>query len=215
MRRTPARRHPSVALALRRRPRLRTALVVAVGLASGAAVAATVQQADQARTAWGESTRVLVATRDLAAGEQVDGGNTRLVAHPGPLVPPGALTSLPEERRVTEPVYAGEVLRAERLGPAGLTRVAARLPPGTRAVAIPIEPGTAPPLVVGDRVDVLVALPPEAAGDGPPGFALATEVEVVDVTETAATIAVPRDVAPRLAVAFGQGAVTLALVGAT
>jgi hypothetical protein len=70
-------------------------------------------------------------------------------------------------------------------------------------------------LAVGDRVDVVVALAPEAAGGGPPGFALASDVLVVEVTEVAATVAVPRDVAPRLAVAFGQGAVTLALVGAT
>ena len=36
---------------------------------------------------------------------------------------------------------------------------------------------------------------------------------MVDVTEQAVTVAVPRDLAPRLAVAFGQGAVSLALVG--
>jgi hypothetical protein len=74
-----------------------------------------------------------------------------------------------------------------------------------------VEPGTTPPLAVGDRVDVLVALPAEAADGGPPGFALATDVVVVDVTEAAVTVAVPRAAAPRLAVAFGQGAVTLAL----
>jgi hypothetical protein len=73
--------------------------------------------------------------------------------------------------------------------------------------------GRTPPLAVGDLVDVLVALPVEAAGDGPPGFELASEVAVVDVTEAAITIAVPRSVAPRLAVAFGHGAVTLALAG--
>ena len=58
-----------------------------------------------------------------------------------------------------------------------------------------------------------MALAPEAAGDGAPGFALATDVAVVDVTDVAVTVAVPRDVAPRLAVAFGQGAVTLARFG--
>jgi len=176
-------------------------------------VAATVQQADQARVAWGESTTVLVAARDLLAGERLDGDNTRLVEHPVPLVPDGALTARPEDGRVTAAVFAGEVLREERLAPRGASEMAARLPHGTRAVAIPVEPGTTPPLTAGDLVEVLVALPPEAAGAGPPGFALASDVLVVNVNDAAVTIAVSRDVAPRLAVAFGQGAVTLALVG--
>ena len=212
MRRTPVHR-PRVALALRRRPRVRTALVIILAVACGAGVAATVHQADTARAAWGEATDVLVARRDLDAGDPVDGDTTRLVAHPGPLVPPGALTELPDGGRVAEAVYAGEVLRAERLAPGGVSAVAARLPRGTRAVAVPIEAGTTPPMAVGDRVDVLVALAAEAASDGPPGFALATDVVVVAVTEAAVTLAMPRDAAPRLAVALGQGAVTLALVG--
>ena len=66
---------------------------------------------------------------------------------------------------------------------------------------------------MGDRVDVVVALPEAAAGDGPPGFALASEVDVVDVDDAAATLAIPRDDVPRVAVALGQGAVSLALVG--
>ncbi len=212
MRRKPVRR-AGVALTLRRRPRLRNGVVVAVALLCGTAVAGVVQQAEHARDAWGARTLVLVATDDLMAGDRLDPGNTRVVAHPTPLVPPGALTALPADGRVTAPVYEGEVIREERIAPSGASVLAARLPVGTRAMAIPMEPGTMPALVVGDRVDVLVALAPEVAGDGAPGFELATDVRVVDVTEAAVTIAVPRDVAPRLAVAFGQGAVTLAVVG--
>ncbi len=213
MRRKPPRRPPAVALTLRRRPRLRSALVLVVSLLCGVAVATTVHGAEQARRAWGHPTDVLVATRDLDAGERLDDGNTRLEPHPAPLVPDGALTALPDDARAREPVYEGEVLRVERLAPRGRSTVAARLPDGTRAVAIPIEPGTTPPVARGDRVDVLVALPAEAAGGGPPGFELASDVVVVDVSDAAVTVAVPRDVAPRLAVALGQGAVTLALAG--
>ena len=213
MRRKPVPRRPRVALALRRQPRVRTALVVLVGLVSGSAVAATVQQADDTRAAWGQSTVVVVATRDLAAGEQVDSRNTNLVEHPDPLVPEGALTARPIDGRLAEAVYAGEVVRKKRLAGAGLSALAARLPAGTRAVAIPVEPGWAPTLAIGDHVDVLVALPAEASGGGPPGFALATDVVVVDVGDASVTVAVAPDVAPRIAVAFGQGAITLALVG--
>ena len=201
------------ALALRRRPRHRRALVLALAALCGIAVTGVVQRAEEAVAAWGESVPVLVATRDVRAGDRIDATNTRVEERPAPLVPPGALTALPDDRRVADALYAGDVVREERLGTAGRSAVAARLPEGTRAVAIPVEPGTTPPLVLGDLVDVLVALPAESAGDGPPGFALATAVEVVDVGEAAVTVAVPTDAAPRLAVAFGAGAVTLALVG--
>jgi Flp pilus assembly protein CpaB len=212
MRRMPV-RPAGVALTLRRRPRLRAGLVATIALLSGVAVARTVQDAEDARAAWGRSATVLVATRDLAEGDRLDHSDVRLVAHPAPLVPAGALTSLPDDGRVASPVYEGEIVREERLAPRGASALAARVPAGARAMAIPVEPGVTPPVVVGDRVEVLVALPPEAAGGGPPGFALATDVPVVDVTDAAVTIAVDRDAAPRVAVAFSQGAVTLALVG--
>ena len=216
MRRTPA--HPfrvphrlDVALALRRRPRYRRALVIALAALCGIAVMGVVQRAERAAAAWGTSVPVLVATRDLAPGDRLDASNTRVEAHPAPLVPEGVLATLPDDRRVVEVVLAGDVLRAGRLAPAGLSALAARIPRGTRAMAVPVEPGSVPDLVLGDRVDVLVALAPEAAGGGPPGFALATDVVVVAVDDAAVTIAVPADAAPRLAVAFGAGAVSLAL----
>jgi pilus assembly protein CpaB len=202
-----------LALALRRRPRHRRVLVAVVAAGCGVAVMGTVQRAEDARAAWGAPVPVLVATRDLGPGDRLDAGNTAVEQHPAPLVPHGALAELPADARLAEAVYAGEVVRDARLAAEGLSVVAARLPPGTRAVAIPVEPGTTPPLTVGDRVDVLVALPPEAAGGGPPGFALTDGALVVDVSDTAVTIAVDTDAAPRVAVAFATGAVTLALAG--
>jgi Flp pilus assembly protein CpaB len=202
------------ALALRRRPRARKLLVVTLAALSGVAVTGVVQRAEGAAAAWGDRVPVLVAARDLEPGERLDTGNTRLVVRPAPTVPDGALSELPAEgRRLAQAVFDGEVVRSERLAPAGLSALAARLPPGTRAMAVPVEPGLVPALVVGDRVDVLVALSAEAAGDGLPGFALASDVLVVAVDEAAVTIAIPTDTAPRLAVAFGAGAVTLALAG--
>jgi pilus assembly protein CpaB len=214
VRRSPVPHRFDVALALRRRPRHRRALVIALAVLCGLAVMAIVQRAEDAAAAWGESVPVLVATRDLAPGDRLDAGNTRVEQRPLRLVDGDALRTLPDDTRLAEPVYAGEHVRSERLAPAGLSVVAARLPAGTRAMAIPVEPGTVPSLVIGDRVDVLVALSPDAAGDGSPGFALATEVLVVDVDDAAVTIAVPAATAPRIAVAFGAGAVTLALTAA-
>ena len=214
MRPKPYRRPPSLGLALRRHPRARLALVLVAALVVGWSVLLSSRAADDRQRAWGTSIDVLVATVDIPAGAPIDATNTSLVAHPAALVPDGAHTSLPQDLRAAAPIWAGETVRAERVAPAGLSVVAARLPDGMRAVAIPVEPGTTPPLSVGDRVDVLVALAPEAAGGGPPGFALTTGVLVVEVTDTAVTVAVSPDAAPRVAVALGQGAVTLALVGA-
>src|SRR5688572_13948505 len=102
MRRKPLRR-PGVALALRRRPRLHAVLVGLLAVGCGTAVAATVQEADDARRAWGEGTDVLVATVDIEAGDRLTPGNTRVVSHPSPLVPSGALSSVPAGARATSP----------------------------------------------------------------------------------------------------------------
>ena len=214
MRPSPPTRRIHLGLALRRRPRVRSALAMAAAVACGLATYRTLEAAEAAQTAWGRGTPVLVAARHLEAGERLDASDVRVVPHPAPMVPDGALDQLPEGSRLAHPVHEGEVIVAGRLAPEGLSAVAARLPRGTRAMAIPLDPATTPPLALGDRVDVVVAVPPEAAGGGAPGFVIAERVLVVDITDQAVTVAVPRDVAPRLAVAFGQGAVSVALVGA-
>ena len=205
------RRHP--VLALRRQPRLWWALTIATALAMGWVVSSIVAGAEEVRRSWGDTEPVVVAHHDIAAGAPVDDADVEVVARPRAVVPDGALDSLPAGQVASSPIAAGEVVVASRLAPLGLRGVAATLPPGTRAVAIPIEAGLAPPLAVGDRVDVLVALAPEAAGDGPPGFVVTADALVVAVGDAAVTVAVPAAAAPRVAVALGQGAVSLALVG--
>jgi Flp pilus assembly protein CpaB len=192
---------------------LRIAAVGALAVVTGLGVTALSRQAEHARDRWGEGVPVLIATRDLAPGDQLSADATRVVERPEPLVPADALAALDDRVRVAAPIYADEVVVPARLVPGSLSSTAARLRTGTRAVAVPLDPATSPPLQEGDRVDVVVALPEAAAGDGPPGFAIASEVDVVDVDDAAATLAIPRDDVPRVAVALGQGAVTLALVG--
>lgn len=209
--RSPRRARPL--LALRRRPRLWWALAAALAALVGAAVSGIVRDAEAARAAWGDPVTVVVAVRDLQPGDELDEGDVTLVDRPAALVPSGALRALPADATVHSAVFDGEMLLEARLAPAGVRGLAAVLPPGTRGVAVPVEPASAPPLVVGDLVDVLVALAPEAAGSGPPGFTLASGALVIDVDDLAVTVAVDRDVAPRVAVALGQGAVTLALAG--
>jgi Flp pilus assembly protein CpaB len=211
----PVRRSFRPGLLLRRRPRLRAALVGVAALGIGLSVATAVRRAERAEAAWGATQAVVLVTDDLAAGDLVTDARTDRVERPAAVLAPGALATVPDGARVTSEVHAGEVLLERHLAPLGATALAARLPAGTRAVAIPAEPGTTPPLASGDLVDVLVALAPEAAGTGPPGFTLTERALVIEVSEVAVTVAVPADDAPRVAVALAQGAVTLALAPPT
>jgi Flp pilus assembly protein CpaB len=180
----------------------------------GWVVTRTVADADAASAAWTRGVPVVVAARDLEPGDALRADDVLLVERPRALVPTGALEQVPDGQVVRAAVFEGEVLVGARLAPAGSGALAASLPEGTRAVAIPVEPDTSPPLQPGDLVDILVALAEETAGSGPPGFVLARAVPVVDVGDHAVTVAVDRDVAPRVAVALGHGAITLALVAA-
>lgn len=200
-------------LFLRRDPRVWWLVVGLGALTLGAVVSHAVDQAEQARAEWGEVRSVLVAARDLAPGEPLRAGDVDLVDRPRAMVPSSALRALPRTATVGATILAGEVVVAERLADRPLSELAARVPAGQRAVAVPADASAAPPLLVGDRVDVLVALAEATPSGSAAGFVVATDALVVAVDDTAITVAVPRDVAPRLAASLGQGAVTLALVG--
>lgn len=213
--RTPLpRRRPHPLLALRRHPRLWWVLAAAAALAAAVLTSAVVGQAEAARRAWGDSVAVVVATRDLRPGEALGPDALEIVRRPRATVPGSALRALPEGRVAASSVVAGEVLVAERVAGEGLRGAAALLPAGTRAMAIPADPSTTPPVEVGDRIDLVVALAGGAEGSaGPPGFTLVADATVVAVADLAVTVAVPRDDTARVAVALGAGAVTLALIG--
>jgi Flp pilus assembly protein CpaB len=208
------RRRIRIGLALRRRPALRWALVALTAGGAGLAVTNALSRAEAARAAWGSPERVLVATRDLEVGRQIRSEDVELVDRPTALVPSGA-TDDPIGRIVHSPVFDGEVVVDGRLAQPGQRGLAARVPPGQRAVAIPREPGTTPDLEAGQRVDLIVVLPPDASGvdSGPPGLVVAAGAVVVDVAEEATTIAVDEEDATRVAVALALGVVTLALAG--
>lgn len=198
------------ALALRRRPRLRRALALALSLLVGLAVQRSVAGAESVRAAWGPTRTVAVAARDLPAGHVVGPGDVREVALPRAAVPAGALGDLPAGRVVRAPVFEGEVVLGRRVAAPEVAGVAALVPSGARALAVPVEPGTSPALLVGHRVDVIASAAAEA---GPQAVLVASAVPVVDVGERAVTLALPAEAATRVAAAIAAGAVSLALVG--
>ncbi|HEY8525347.1 MAG TPA: SAF domain-containing protein [Acidimicrobiales bacterium] len=197
------------------RPQARRALVGLLALATAAAVAALVGSAAAARQRWGATRPVAVATRDLAAGEAVAGA-VAVRRWPAALVPPAALARPPAGAVARHPVATGEPLVPAHLAPDGLTGAAALVPAGSRAVAVPLAPVAAPPLAVGDLVD-LVGVLPEGGGfesGGPePAFPLAEGAPVVDVGDATASVAVPEADVPRVAYALAQGAVVVTLAG--
>lgn len=89
--------------------------------------------------------------------------------------------------------------------------VAAALPDGTRAVALPVS--GALPVEVGDHVDVIAAGEPTVEGGAVGVVRVAEAALVVDVAEEAVTVAVPEADAPDVAWQATQGTTTLTLVG--
>lgn len=198
------------ALALRRRPRVRRLLGLALVALVALAVALVVRRAEAAREAWGRTEAVVVASRDLPPGHVLGPGDTEVRQLPAPAVPPGAVASVDDGRIVQAGAYEGEVLVARRLAAPGARGPAALLPQGARAVAVPVEPGTAPPLEVGQHVDVVGVV---AVDGGPEPVVVAEGALVVHVAERAVSLAVPPDAVPVVAAALAAGTVTLALSG--
>lgn len=151
-----------------------------------------------------------IALRDLAVGSTIEASDIdqRQVAPPD-LLGGVALVDDPVGRVVTSAILAGEAIVEHRVAPDGLSGVAALVPAGHRAVALPVT--LAPlPVTVGDRVDVLVA----AAEGVFTTDVVARDALVVATSAEMVTIALDEQSATEVADGLASGVVTLALRGA-
>jgi pilus assembly protein CpaB len=192
------------------------ACAAVVALIAAAQVGRLDDEASARRQAWGAARVVVVARHDLAPGDVVGADDVVVVEWPTAVLPDGAVGEPPVGRTVTATILAGEAVVARRLAPDGLGGVAALVPEGMRAVAVPSAGGLgveSPPLEVGDRVDVLATIDVLDADVAPTG-AVASDALVVAVGETAITVAVEAGDVEAVAYAVARGTVTLALVGA-
>jgi Flp pilus assembly protein CpaB len=199
---------------LRRRPVAWWLLTLVLAGVTGQVVSSAVGRAEQGSARFGAARPVLVVTAELAAGAVLTDADAELRSLPVALVPDASVGAEALGSRVRSPLFPGEVVRRERLAPAGMSAVAALLPPGTRGVAV-ARGEDVPPLEVGDVVDVLAtvgAVAPEEAS-GAPTVTVTSGAVVVATGEAAVTIAVPLDDTARVAYAAAIGVVTLALVG--
>lgn len=183
----------------------------------------TLWQADAARNRWTDTREVVVTTGDLDTGRVIGVDDVRAVKLPQAAIPSGATTASVDQlvgATVNRPIYAGEVVVDGRLGPAGLGPVAARIPAGFRAVAVPTG-SAVPPLAPGDRVDLLAVGDPygarwsPSASGGSPGAArtVARRVEVLATdADTLTVIVADQAVADVVGAAVG-GVMVAVLVG--
>jgi Flp pilus assembly protein CpaB len=194
---------------LRRHPLAYWGLVAALALTTGAVVAGTTDDARRTANAWGDRERVAVARHAIEPGDLIHGDDIDWRDLPRVALPHHPATEV-VGRVATAPFFAGEMLVAERLAPDGSCAVAAQVPSGRRAMAVPSTRG-APPLEVGDVVDLVAVVDPAASGIGP--ARVASAASVVAIGDEAVTVAVEVDEVGDTAFAISTGAVIIALAG--
>ncbi len=147
---------------------------------------------------------IVVAARDVAAGEIVDRSSLAVVeVELGALAPEGALSD-PDSivgHVALDPLYVGEPVRPERIS--GTTRrgPAALLDVGERAISIPLAADHGLRLAPGDVVSVFSARSP--IGDGP-AVVVVSAGQVLEQGERSMLLAVAEDEAADLAAALAE-----------
>ena len=194
---------------LRHRPWLFWSLAVGLAALTGVTVTRLGAEAEARARRLGGLKSVPVAARPVDAGASLSAHDVAVRRLPAAVLPAGRVSAAPVGHTALVPLAPGEVLLESKLAPWGLQGVAALVPPGRRALALPVPKGGLG-LRRGHSVDVLATL--ETAEGGPePTFPVASAGLVVDVAEESATVAVLPEEAARLAFALARGTVTLAL----
>ena len=158
---------------------------------------------------------VVVATKSVPAGAQVDATSFTLAEWPTSLVPAAALREVPEGARTNVELGAGEVLSEQRLAGSRVGRTGALLGDDEVAVSVPLgEPSAV--VEPGDLVDLYA---PDAAGgsfDSAPVLSVrpvARRATVLSTRSDAVTLVVDdRSAAATAAAALG-GLVSIVVVG--
>lgn len=184
------------------------ALVLTVAVVPAVVVSRLASGAQSARARWGAGVPTVVVLADIAAGEPIGESDVEVRDLPAAARPASAMGSLPAGAVARVDLVAGEPVVAARLAPAGASPTSARLPAGTRGIAVAYDRGL--PLWIGDRVDVLVTVDADTAR---PTLTLARAAPVVAVGDDAVTLAIAAEDAERVAFGLAAGIVALSLNG--
>jgi len=196
---------------LARTPLAYWAVVVALAAFTASTIAGQANRAGAQVAQYGRLRPVVTAARSVEVGSVVRAADVVVRPMPASFLPEGALTATDDVvgRTVVVPLFRGSAVVVGQLAPDGLEGIAALLPAGARAVAVPTGPASVP-LRRGDRVDVLATFDPPPAGQAPT-FPVAEAAVVVDVGAEAVAVAVGPEQAVRVAYAVVAGVVTLVL----
>ena len=170
---------------LARRPWIYWLVVAAVAAGCAIATASVLGGVDDERARWGDNAVVLVADRDVAAGEPLENLLTER-RYPIAMIPPGAVTSLEAGAAARHRLGAGEIV--VDVDVAATTEPRSLIPRGWLAVAIAEAVGSGSS--VGDHVVVASE-----------GIRLADDAMVVGHGDGVTVVAVPDDEAPAVAAA--------------
>ena len=184
---------------LARRPWIYWVVVLALALATGAALRQRVAAIDEARGGWGETQTVLTAGRDARPGEAIEVDAREVPVAIVPLGALGADTYGDDALLARQDVMAGEILTSADVGRSGYDGAAALLPDGWAAVPIVESPPLGAP--IGARVQI--------ASDG---VVLAPDAIVAGYHDDVTLIAVPAAVAPMVAAGAEAGSVAVLLL---
>ena len=197
---------------LSRSPVVFWALVALLAVLTATVVGGMTARARAEAARFGSLRTAAVARGPVAVGTVLRPDDVAEERVPLAFLPEGWVRSASEVvgRTVVVPLFRGAPVLRSQVAPWGLQGVAALLPPGARAVAVPTG-GAAPELRTGDVVDVLATLDADLEAGEEPTVAVAAGALVVDVGEESATVAVAPDEARRIAFALTAGSVTLSL----
>jgi pilus assembly protein CpaB len=196
---------------LARSPFAYWAAVVALAAFTASTIAGQMDRAGAQVARYGRLRPVVTAARPVEVGAVLRSADVVVSSMPAAFLPEGALGATGDVvgRTVVVPLFRGTPVVAGQLAPDGLEGLAALLPAGGRAVAVPTGPASVA-LRRGDRVDVLATFDPPPAGEDPT-FPVAEAALVLDAGPEAVTVAVAPQEAVRLAYAVAAGVVTLVL----
>jgi Flp pilus assembly protein CpaB len=190
-----------------RAPAVGSVLALVVALATTGFTYQLLSRAQAGADRYGRPTTVAVATRDLPPGHVIRGDDVRVTTVPQQAVPRSALVHAPVGRPLHTAVDEGEVITRRQVGERGMSPIAAALPTGMGAIAIPR--GDHPlPLRLGDHVEVL--LMDADSGEAEP---IDETAPVLSVDGSVAVVAVAPDLIPDIAAGVLANTVTLALTG--
>lgn len=181
----------------RARP-LAAAVLITISLVS---LAAERGRVDAARTAWGPGIATWVSVADLEAGHRIRPDDVAARNLPPGAVPDDAVRSSPVGHRLADPVGPGEVIREGRLRAGTSSATGSAVPDHRGAITLPVA---SPHLTPGDRVDLHSLLD---------GRIVASDGEVVAVTDGFPLIAVDRDDLPGTIRALAVGDLVPVVVG--